>query len=42
MVRINLDGSLRLRFNVDMYSTGVNAMALQPDGKLLIAGDFTE
>ena len=42
MARLNVDGSLDTTFQNGMTGVGgqVNAIALQPDGKLLIAGGF--
>ena len=44
LVRLNTDGSLDASFNADTTGTlgGVDALALQPDGKILIGGNFTE
>ena len=42
VARLNLDGSLDTNFNRGVgLNGGVNALTLQPDGKVLIAGDFT-
>lgn len=42
LARLNLDGSLDATFNAGLGpDTNVNAMALQPDGRFVIAGDFT-
>ena len=43
IIRLNADGSLDTNFTVDVGQGDVytvTALALQPDGKLLIAGDF--
>ena len=46
LVRLNLDGSLDLTFNVTFefpglpYSATVYALALQPDGRILLSGTF--
>jgi len=46
MVRLNADGSLDAAFNANLgagFSGGsVNTLALQPDGKVLVAGSFTD
>ncbi len=43
IARLNPDGSLDMTFQPVTFSSGdgVSAMALQPDGKLVIAGDFS-
>ncbi len=43
IARLNADGSLDASFNTPGtgVNRGVNAIALQPDGKILIGGDFT-
>ncbi|QBB69067.1 hypothetical protein ELE36_00985 [Pseudolysobacter antarcticus] len=40
IARLNADGSLDTTFNPNANDT-VNALALQPDGKLVLAGSFT-
>ena len=44
VARLNADGSLDLSFNSPVMSNsnfgGVNALALQPDGKILVGGHF--
>ena len=39
--RLNPDGSLDMDFNPGANSYGVNALAVQPDGKILVGGQFT-
>lgn len=43
IARFNADGSLDLSFDSSGAGTddGVNAVALQPDGKILVGGEFT-
>lgn len=42
VARLNFDGSLDTAFNPGLGTTGtVWAVALQPDGKILVAGEFT-
>ena len=42
LARLNVDGSLDVNFNRGVgLNGGVNALSLQADGKVLIAGDFT-
>lgn len=42
IVRLNTDASLDLSFNPGTGSNaGVNGLAVQPDGKVLVGGDFT-
>ena len=45
IARVNLDGSLDVGFDVGLISGGypstIYAMAVQPDGKILIGGNFT-
>ena len=42
MVKLNTDGSVNPTFNVGGgFNNVVNAMAVQPDGKIIVAGDFT-
>ena len=43
IARFNPDGSLEVPFNPNVFPTNsvVSAVALQPDGKILIGGDFT-
>jgi len=41
MARLNADGSLDNTFNPGTGAYPANSIALQPDGKLLIGGDFT-
>ncbi len=43
LARLNSDGSLDLNFNPgSSVDTTINAIAIQPDGKILIGGLFTE
>lgn len=43
VARVNPNGSLDMTFNPGIGANGpVRAVALQPDGKVLIGGDFTE
>src|SRR5690606_20494184 len=43
IARLNADGTLDLSFNVQGTSvnSGIQDLVIQPDGKLLIAGNFT-
>ena len=42
LARLNLDGTLDTGYNAGLGpDSGVNAIALQPDGRLIIGGDFT-
>ncbi|MEN9323631.1 MAG: hypothetical protein RL699_1411 [Bacteroidota bacterium] len=46
IARLNTDGSLDTTFNIgagfiSTQSTGVNALCIQPDGKILVGGTFT-
>ena len=43
ITRLNTDGSLDVSFNpLDGANNNVNSIALQPDGKILIGGNFTD
>jgi uncharacterized delta-60 repeat protein len=43
LVRLNVDGSLDTDFDIgDGFNGGVDAIALQPDGGILVGGFFTE
>ena len=44
LVRLNVDGTVDNTFNDggSGFNSVVNAIALQPDGKLIVAGSFTE
>jgi len=42
IARLNADGSLDATFDANITGFGVTAMAVQADGKILIAGSFTE
>jgi uncharacterized delta-60 repeat protein len=42
LARLNFDGTLDSNFNTGVgFNAGVNAIAVQPDGKIIVAGDFT-
>ncbi|MBL9159154.1 MAG: hypothetical protein JNJ70_16860 [Verrucomicrobiales bacterium] len=43
IARLNSDGSLDISFNTDVEGTNssISALAVQPDGKVLIGGNFT-
>ena len=42
LARLNVDGTLDTNFNRGIgFNGGINALVLQPDGKVLVAGDFT-
>ena len=41
IARLNSDGTLDMAFNPNSTGTfGVMAIALQPDGKIIVGGDF--
>jgi uncharacterized delta-60 repeat protein len=46
IARLNLDGSIDMTFNSGSGTSGssgiISSLALQPDGKILIGGDFTQ
>jgi len=43
LVRLNPDGSIDYSFDIGMgFNREVKTIALQPDGKILVGGDFTE
>ncbi len=42
IVRVNADGSFDSTFNAAITGTQVNAIVVQPDGKILIGGTFTQ
>ncbi len=41
LIRLNSNGSLDAAFNLPLINSNVFALAVQPDGKILIGGDFT-